>query len=68
MEQRRARFMRACRRHILGPNVAMVNLAMESPGDAVVFNKEKGKYHANVNILGIAYKPDVRSGHASATQ
>jgi VWFA-related protein len=40
------------------PNVALVNLAMEIPGDSVVFNKEKGKYHANVNILGIAYKPD----------
>jgi VWFA-related protein len=41
-----------------GPNVARVNLSMEIPGDAVVFNKDKGKYHANVNILGIAYKPD----------
>jgi len=41
-----------------GPNVAQVNLAMEIPGDAVVFNKEKGKYHATVNVLGIAYKPD----------
>jgi len=41
-----------------GPNVAQVNLAMEIPGDAVVFNKDKGKYHANVNVLGIAYKPD----------
>lgn len=41
-----------------GPNVAQVNLAMQVPGDAVVFNKEKGKYHANVNVLGIAYKPD----------
>ena len=40
------------------PNVARVNLSMEIPGDAVVFNKEKGKYHANVNVLGIAYKPD----------
>jgi hypothetical protein len=40
------------------PNVARVNLTMEIPGDAVVFNKDKGKYHANVNILGIAYKPD----------
>lgn len=40
------------------PNVARVNLSMEIPGDAVVFNKDKGKYHANVNILGIAYKPD----------
>lgn len=41
-----------------GPNVARVNLSMEIPGDSVVFNKDKGKYHANVNILGIAYKPD----------
>jgi VWFA-related protein len=41
-----------------GPNVAQVNLAMEIPGDAVVFNKEKGKYHATVNVLGLAYKPD----------
>jgi hypothetical protein len=41
-----------------GPNVALVNLTMEIPGDAVVFNKDKGKYRANVNILGIAYKPD----------
>jgi hypothetical protein len=40
------------------PNVARVNLSMEIPGDAVVFNKDKGKYRANVNILGIAYKPD----------
>ncbi len=40
------------------PNIAQVNLAMEIPGDAVIFNKEKGKYHATVNVLGIAYKPD----------
>jgi hypothetical protein len=40
------------------PNVARVNLSMEIPGNALVFNKDKGKYHANVNILGIAYKPD----------
>jgi VWFA-related protein len=40
------------------PNIARVNLAMEIPGDALVFNKDKGKYHANVNVLGIAYKPD----------
>src|SRR5260370_1396318 len=31
---------------------------MEIPPDSLNFNKEKGKYHANVNILGIAYKPD----------
>jgi len=40
------------------PNIARVNLSMEIPGEAVVFNKDKGKYHANVNVLGIAYKPD----------
>jgi len=41
-----------------GPNVARVNLAMEVPGEALAFNKDKGKYHSNVNVLGIAYKPD----------
>ena len=41
-----------------GPNVAQVNLAMEIPGESLVFNKDKGKYHANVNVLGIAYNPD----------
>lgn len=41
-----------------GPNVARVNLSMEIPGEALMFNKDKGKYHANVNVLGIAYKPD----------
>jgi VWFA-related protein len=41
-----------------GPNVARVNLAMEIPADSLNFNKDKGKYHANVNVLGIAYKPD----------
>ena len=40
------------------PNVARVNLSMEIPGDSLVFNKDKGKYHASVNVLGIAYKPD----------
>jgi len=40
------------------PNVARVNLAMEIPPDSVQFNKDKGKYHANLNVLGIAYRPD----------
>jgi VWFA-related protein len=40
------------------PNIARVNLSLELPGDSIVFNKDKGKYHANVNVLGIAYKPD----------
>lgn len=41
-----------------GPNTARVNLAMEIPSDSFQFNKEKGKYHANLNVLGIAYRPD----------
>ncbi len=41
-----------------GPNTARVNLAMEIPADSLKFDKEKGKYHANVNVLGIAYRPD----------
>jgi VWFA-related protein len=41
-----------------GPNVARVNLAMEIPSDTMQFNKDKGKYHANLNVLGIAYRPD----------
>jgi VWFA-related protein len=40
------------------PNIARVNLAMEIPSDALKFDKEKGKYHANINVLGIAYRPD----------
>jgi len=44
------------------PNIARVNLVMQIPGDAIVFNKEKGKYHAVVNVLGIAYKPDGSTG------
>ena len=39
-------------------NVARVNLAMEIPADAVHFNKEKGKYNANLNVLGIVYRSD----------
>ena len=41
-----------------GANVARVNLAMEIPADSLKFDKQKGKYHSTVNVLGIAYKPD----------
>jgi hypothetical protein len=41
-----------------GPNVARVNVAMEISPDAIEFEKEKGKYRATVNVLGLAYKPD----------
>ncbi len=37
---------------------ARVNLVMEIPPSSVDFNKVKGKYHADVNVLGIAYRPD----------
>jgi VWFA-related protein len=40
------------------PNVARVNLAMEIPSESLKFDKQKGKYHANINVLGIAYRPD----------
>src|SRR5467141_968591 len=40
------------------PETARVNLAMEIPSDTFQFNKEKGKYHANLNVLGIAYRAD----------
>jgi VWFA-related protein len=39
-------------------NEARVNLAMEIPPSSVEFKKVKGKYHADVNVLGIAYRPD----------
>jgi VWFA-related protein len=40
------------------PNVARVNLAMDIPADSLKFDKDKGKYHSTVSVLGIAYKPD----------
>jgi VWFA-related protein len=40
------------------PNTAQVHLAVEIPSAALKFEKVKGKQHATVNILGIAYKAD----------
>jgi hypothetical protein len=40
------------------PNVARVNVAMEIPSNSFKFDKVKGKLHAEMNILGIAYRPD----------
>ena len=42
----------------ISPNTARVNLALEIPSDSIKFEKLKGKLHAEVNILGIAYRPD----------
>jgi VWFA-related protein len=39
-------------------NTARVNLAMDIPSNAIKFSKEKGKQHAAVNVLGIAYRAD----------
>ena len=40
------------------PDTARVNLTMELPPESLNFSKEKGKYHALINVLGIAYRPD----------
>lgn len=40
------------------PNEAQVHVAMEIPPSTINFEKVKGKYHADVNVLGIAYRPD----------
>jgi len=40
------------------PNVARVNVAMEIATEKLKFDKQKGKYHATVNVLGLAYLPD----------
>ena len=40
------------------PNTAQVHLAVEIPSKALKFDKVKGKQHASLNILGIAYKSD----------
>lgn len=39
-------------------NTARVNLAIEIPSSAIKFEKQKGKEHAEINVLGIAYKSD----------
>ncbi len=44
--------------YYIGPNVARVNLAMEIPQDMFKFDKEKGKYRVNLNVLGVAYRDD----------
>jgi hypothetical protein len=41
-----------------GPNIARVNLAMDIPQDMFKFDKDKGKYHSNLNVLGVAYRED----------
>jgi hypothetical protein len=40
------------------PNTARVNIAMEIPSGSIDFEKVKKKFHSEVNVLGIAYRPD----------
>lgn len=40
------------------PGTARVNLALDLAGSSIKFNKDKGKYHATLNILGVATKAD----------
>ncbi len=40
------------------PNTARVDVAMEIPPGALKFEKEKGKLHSAMNVLGIAYAAD----------
>jgi len=39
-------------------NVARVNVAMEIPSEAIKFEKQKGKLHGEINVLGIASGAD----------
>jgi VWFA-related protein len=38
------------------PGVARVNLALSIPGSSIDFEKQKGDFHSDVNVLGIAYR------------
>jgi hypothetical protein len=40
------------------PNVARLNVSMEIKPEGMKFEKQKGKLHGEINILGIAYKTD----------
>jgi hypothetical protein len=42
----------------IGPNIARVNLALDVPAEQLDFGKEKGDYHSEVKVLGIAYRDD----------
>jgi hypothetical protein len=42
----------------VAPNTARVDMAVDIPGAGVKFAKDKGKFVAALNIIGIAYLPD----------
>ncbi len=41
-------------------DTARVNLAIEIPSSEIRFDKLKGKQHAEMNVLGIVYRPDAQ--------
>ena len=41
-----------------GPDTARIDLAIDIPTEKIKFEKVKGKLKADVNVLGLAYKPD----------
>jgi VWFA-related protein len=51
----------------IAPNVARVHVAMEIATDALKFENQKGKLHAEIDVLGIASAPMVPRQPASAT-
>ncbi|HEY1947333.1 MAG TPA: VWA domain-containing protein [Bryobacteraceae bacterium] len=42
----------------ISPNIARVNVALDIPGAGVKFTKDKGRFEAKLNVIGIAYLPD----------
>jgi len=40
------------------PDSARVNVAIEMPGSDIKFDKVKGKLHAEMNVLGLIYRPN----------
>jgi VWFA-related protein len=44
------------------PNIASVELAMDIVPSAMKFQKEKGKLHGEIDLAGVAYKPDGSAG------
>jgi len=40
------------------PDTARVNVAIEIPGADIKFDKVKGKLHAEMNVLGLIYRPN----------
>ncbi|HLY61912.1 MAG TPA: VWA domain-containing protein [Terriglobia bacterium] len=41
-----------------GPNTARVDMCLQVPAESLAFEKDKGRFHSDVNVLGIAYRED----------